>query len=85
MNNLILDFETRSPANLDDVGTVAYLLHPQTEIMAMAYAVGDGPVHLIRREEFATRVPRAEIFKNLRLEAHNALFEYCAWNHILVH
>lgn len=84
MNDLILDFETRSAADIEKTGTVEYLLHPTTEIMALAYAVGDEPVCQVRREEFASRRPSAKFLDAIRrLEAHNTLFEYCGWNYIL--
>lgn len=40
------DFETYSELDVTDVRPWAYSIHPSTEVISYAYAVGDGPVQL---------------------------------------
>jgi DNA polymerase len=43
-SKLHVDYESRSPLALEDVGVDAYFSHPKTKIILMAYAFDDGPV-----------------------------------------
>lgn len=49
MSDLIdinIDYETYSELDIKQVGTWAYALHPSTEIISLAWSIGDGPVEL---------------------------------------
>jgi len=43
---LWMDYESRSPVDLTEVGVDVYFSHPKTEILMMAYAFDDGPVEV---------------------------------------
>ena len=64
---LYLDFETRSEAELRRVGPYVYANHPTTEVISVAWALGDGPVVKDAAIPLADNV----------LVAHNAEFERC--------
>jgi len=82
---LFVDVETRSTAQLDDVGAWRYAADPTTEILCLSYAVDAGPVQIwlpgqpIPQVFFeAARDPR------WRVVAHNAQFECAILEHVLV-
>lgn len=76
-----LDFETRSELNIWEVGAWAYSCHPSTEILCAAYAVDDGPILVIPKEQIRVlgqALPRpGAIFG-----AYNAFFEQAIWANI---
>jgi DNA polymerase len=43
---LFRDYETRSTLNLTDAGVHRYAAHPDTDVLACAFAVDDGPVEI---------------------------------------
>ena len=70
MSRLFIDIETRSELDVTKVGAFAYAKHPSTEILCMAYAADEGPVHLWTPGgpwPFPTRPPT--------IVAHNIDFE----------
>jgi len=87
------DFETRSVVNLPKAGAWAYSMDPSTKVMCFCWNFESDPIdkvyswqggfpHLgIEQSPFPTelaeRVRNGEI-----LEAHNAFFEWCIWNHV---
>lgn len=82
-NELHLDFETRSTADLKKVGAYAYFEHPSTDIWCAAYAFGKEEPRLWRRSE----PPPADILAYILdstgpVTAWNASFERLAWRHI---
>ena len=90
---LTIDFETRSRAEIKDVGTYAYAQHPSTEVMCMAAKLEDGAPKILVPEVFAAMLPAghglplataAEIFvpEITVIEAHNAMFEFAIWNSV---
>lgn len=81
-----LDFETRSAANLKDVGAWAYSAHPTTDIICAAYCADEGPVVLDTPEDFCFIVPLMLLSKNkdVIFYAHNAFFEQCIWRNVMV-
>lgn len=92
---LTIDFETRSRAEIKDVGTYAYAQHPSTEVMCMAAKLEDGAPKIFVPEVFAAMLPAghglplataAEIFvpEITVIEAHNAMFEFAIWNSVCV-
>lgn len=81
---VIGDFETRSCANLKDVGAWVYAEHPTTSILCFGYKIGNEPARIWvpGREEFPARL--VELFEaGAEFEAHNAGFERAIWTHVL--
>lgn len=82
-----LDFETRSHVNIFKSGSWVYSQDPSTEILCMAWAIDDGPVELITKEQIEDpNCPDyfGDLFHGHILCAHNALFEQSIWKNILV-
>lgn len=82
-----LDFETRSTVDIWESGVWIYATHPSTEILCLAYCIGDGPVKLLRKEDFLFGCPDELIdaaAKGTLFLAFNALFEQLIWQHKLV-
>ena len=85
MTTLHIDFETRSTVDLKKTGVHVYAGHPTTDIWCMAYALAAGLVAL-----WTPGTPPPEIVtQHIRgkfgpVIAHNAAFEWCIWNAILV-
>lgn len=89
----ILDYETRSEADLKKVGSYDYARDPSTEIICLGYRFGtretlrDAPVHLwepLRLGEFAPDDLLAAIRDpNVMFVAHNALFEQVITRYVL--
>lgn len=81
-----IDFETRSPQDLEDVGVDVYTKDPDADVWCMAYRYGDDDtVHLWHPGLNS----RPGIFFPLGFEggqvvAHNAQFELAVWNNICV-
>ncbi len=91
MRKLHIDFETRSVANIWDVGAYVYASDPSTEVVCLAYAVDNDPVRLIRFDDIQN-YPLEDPFEGLRslaiaddtlFYAHNALFEQLVWRFCL--
>jgi DNA polymerase len=84
MKLLHRDYETRSVADLREVGAYQYASHPSTEVLCCAYAVDSGDVKL-----WTPGVPVPEEFKeaarnpNWLVAAHNDQFERLIEQHIL--
>lgn len=76
-----IDFETRSELNIWEVGAWKYAAHPSTDILCMAYAVDDGPVKILDRDDVLLSLPMNILGR--KLCAHNAFFEQAVWYHIL--
>jgi len=78
-----LDFETRSEVDIWAVGAWNYSTHPSTEILCMAYCVGDGDISLIEwpgsQDSFV-----GDLFKKDIFCAHYSMFENYIWHNILV-
>ena len=83
-----IDIETYSSVDLAEVGVTKYAASPDFEILMMAFAIDDGPVHLI---DF-TKVPNPAhglltqldgwMDEGHTITAYNASFEWtciCAW------
>lgn len=84
-----LDFESRSEVDIWEVGAWAYSCHPSTEILCMAYAVDDEPIKVLKREFFLDYLGEMTalevLIRNRQIfVAHNAFFEQCMWQNILV-
>lgn len=92
-NRVTFDFETRSTVNLKKSGAFKYSLDPSTQPTCLA-ARADNQTFFLTMEE--VNRPWADIPQNFRFEwrmqlkkksvfiAHNAFFERCIYNNILV-
>lgn len=78
-----VDLETRSKCDLLKSGAWRYSQDPSTEVLCMAFAIDDGPVHLWRPGD---AFPFQQLIKpeEFVMEAHNAFFEKSMWKNILV-
>lgn len=86
VNRTHVDFETRSTVDIWEQGAYIYAIDPSTEILCLAYCIDDGPVKLLRREDFMFGCPDEisnAIEKGSLFLAYNALFEQLIWKHKL--
>lgn len=84
-----LDFETRSAVDLKIVGAARYARHPSTDIICLSYAKHDEePECLDTRQVYdGAFIPAVNDFLTTGLgymTAHNAFFEQCVYQYILV-
>lgn len=89
------DFETRSPVNLKKRRVHNYARHPETEVLVLAWSYGaDEHVH-VWSPKWCSPNPPAETISELEelfhhvtegavCVAHNAIFDFCIWNEVLV-
>ena len=81
---IVLDFETRSYADLGKVGAWNYSLDPTTEVIVMAYLIDDGAIQLWEPGgDVPTDLSQA-ILGGALVEAHNVSFEEAIWENVLV-
>lgn len=81
MQVISIDFETYSEADLFKQGAYAYACHPSTEVICMAYAIGDQAPKL-----WLPEMPRPEFLSKLSdytFSAWNSFFEYVIWHNVL--
>lgn len=83
-----IDFESRSRAEIWECGAWVYSQDESTEVLCLAYAIGDGEVHILTKEDLELGVvPQDlidEINKGTLISSFNALFEQCIWINIMV-
>jgi DNA polymerase bacteriophage-type len=74
-----VDFETRSKVELTTEGLMRYATDRSTEILCVAWAFDDGPVHVAETipEELHAHVVAGGV-----VAAHSAQFEYMIWNYV---
>jgi DNA polymerase len=86
MTILHIDFETRSAADLKEVGLDNYARDPSTDVWCMAYSLGDGPIWLaMAGDGFNLMSSVAEYVRGGgTVVAHNAAFELEIWNNVMV-
>ena len=82
MAKVILDFESRSRVDIWECGAYAYSIHPSTEVLCLVFAIGDGDPQLLRKDDLGLICP-IDIKGNIFV-SHNAFFEECMWNNIMV-
>jgi DNA polymerase bacteriophage-type len=80
---LYVDFETRSPVDLKKAGLKRYAKHERTEVLMMAWAIGDEPFHLWQQGDDIPLPVRRHVEMGGIVVAHNAQFELAIWNFIL--
>jgi DNA polymerase len=80
-----IDFETRSHANLPDVGLDIYANDPTTEVLCIAFGTTPDNVQVCQGD---TVVRNAELLHHVRnggkIQGWNVLFEYAIWNCVCV-
>jgi DNA polymerase len=74
---LLLDLETFSEIDIEKAGYDRYAEHPSTEILILAWAVDDGPVHVVDLTAEPMPAEFVTLFKDpdTLLVAHNAGFD----------
>jgi DNA polymerase len=77
------DYETRSKAVLKVVGPHRYAADPSTEVVWVAFAVGDQPVQLVRPGDGVPPEYLAAAQEDWDAAAHNDSFETAVERHIL--
>jgi len=82
-----IDFETRSHANLPDVGLDIYANDPTTEVLCIAF--GTTPDDIKLHDPLCVPTYKThELFKHVadggKIQAWNAMFEYAIWNCVCV-
>ena len=86
---LHLDFETRSACDLKKCGAWRYSIDPTTEILCFAYAYDEEPIQIMTRQDIVMQTEQLKDFERLtprvtEIHAHNANFEMCIWENVLV-
>jgi len=85
-----IDFETRSRANLPDVGLDIYANDPTTEVLCIAYGTNpsDVAVYNAPKPDTNTVMAFSRFLKHVKdggkIQAWNAMFEYAIWNCVCV-
>jgi DNA polymerase bacteriophage-type len=85
-----IDFETRSHANLPDVGLDIYANDPTTEVLCVAYGTnpGDVAVYNAPKPDPTTVLAFSKFLAHVKnggkIQAWNAMFEYAIWNCVCV-
>jgi DNA polymerase len=87
MNIYSIDFETRSKANLPDVGLDIYANDPSTEVLCIAF--GTTPQNVVVTSPKPTaNLDLPDLLNHVRsggkIQAWNAMFEYAIWNCVCV-
>ena len=77
---LHIDFETRSPVDLKKEGVYKYAMHPETQVLMMAYASDDEPVKVWLPTDGP--IPPV-VWSAGNIAAHNATFERLIMTHVL--
>lgn len=84
--HITVDFETRSEVNLKETGAWRYAEDPTTEILCLAYKIGDDSPQLWAPHlDFPQVLYDAASDENVTFEAHNVQFERAVWTHKLPH
>ena len=82
-----IDFETRSHANLPDVGLDIYANDPTTEVLCIAFGTNPETVKVLPPQNPSTNQlwPLMQhVSKGGKIQAWNAMFEYAIWNCVCV-
>jgi len=78
-----IDFETRSHANLPDVGLDIYANDPTTEVLCIAWGTDPDQIH-VRHPQFKNDELLDHVANGGKIQAWNAMFEYAIWNCVCV-
>lgn len=77
-NQLFIDFETYSSVDITKSGAYKYTESFDFEILMVAYAFNDGPIHMVdlaQKDELPLEFIKALRDRNVEKHAHNATFE----------
>lgn len=80
---LFIDFETRSEADLQEVGAHKYCLDPTTEILLVSYAFDDRPVNVVTLDELPQEVWTILEERSHIKVAHNAEFDMAVAKYVM--
>lgn len=80
---LYIDFETRSPVDLKKAGLMRYARDPKTEVLMMAWAIGDDDFRLWEMDQPLPLAVQQHVKNGGLVVAHNAQFELAIWNFIM--
>jgi DNA polymerase bacteriophage-type len=85
LNQIVIDYETRSEADLNKVGGVKYAQHPSTEIICLGYKINNQPakVWVPSREPFPKDLMACARDESFIWIAHSALFEQVITKYVL--
>lgn len=81
---ILIDFETRSKADIKRTGAARYAEDPSTSVLCLAYAIKGNPVQLWMPGEDMPRDLNYYIGYGWNVEAHNSFFEKMIWRNIMV-
>ena len=81
---ITLDCETKSHANLKQIGAWNYSLHPTTDVICVSYAINGRISTWLPGCSLPEKLHIAIAKFNVTVEAHNVAFEEAIWNNILV-
>jgi DNA polymerase len=82
-----IDFETRSKANLPDVGLDIYANDPSTEVLCIAFGTTPESVQVSTPQNPSTNwlwPLMQHVSRGGKIQAWNAMFEYAIWNCVCV-
>jgi DNA polymerase bacteriophage-type len=79
-----IDFETRSLANLPDVGLDIYANDPSTEVLCIAFGTQPNNVVVHKGDSLWTNAVVEHVRNGGKIQAWNAMFEYAIWNCVCV-
>lgn len=80
---IVLDFETKSKCNIK-AGASRYSIDPSTDVLCLAYKIGDGEVHLWKPDEALPQDLIDAIAAGQPIWAHNVAFEMAIWQNLMV-
>ena len=81
---IVLDFETRSHADLTKVGAWNYSLDPTTDVIVMAYLIDGAEIKTWEPGQPYPQDLVDAIYEGSTVEAHNVSFEEAIWENVLV-
>ncbi len=90
MNNIYLDFETRSEVDIWKVGAWNYSVHPSTEILCMAICTAaNAEIQILSKDQISDPEVYAikfmvGVYEGFKFHAHYSMFENYIWHNILV-
>lgn len=82
--SLLLDFESKSVADLPKVGADNYTRHPSTDALCVGFAVGDQPVDLLVPCDYEFAPFLDFVRQGGIVKAWNIPFEIAMWNNVMV-
>jgi DNA polymerase len=81
----VIDFETRSTADLERVGHAVYAANPNTDATCAAFVCGNDPIISLwrRGDPVPPQIFEASADVSALFGAHNAEFEIAIWRHVM--